>query len=138
MMCPYCKSKKTKIWCSCLFSSAEYEDNWAILQKIIKSYIWLEFAVIVYTFEVHEAIAMFFIITVHFNVMAHRVVSMQRGHTNLDFWAARKNWGLMLTQIGLEMLIVLFVAVLFARSINIWQTKFASAARHIVSKQKHC
>ncbi len=126
IQCQYCKSKKTKIWCTCytcLFSSAEPIDFLAAIQRIIKSYIiWLAFAIIFYTFEVHEAVAMVLIITIHFNVMAHRVLSMRSGQTGLDFWAVRKNWGLLMTQIGLELLIVLCVATFFVRSISIWQS----------------
>jgi hypothetical protein len=107
------------------------------MHKIMNSYMWLEFVVIFYSFEVYESIAVLFIITLHFNVMAHRVVSIQRGQTRLDFWAVRKNWGLMLTQIGLEMLFVLFIAAFFARSISIWHNKFAIAARYISSQRKH-
>jgi hypothetical protein len=132
MICPDCQSKKEHVWCTCSFSSAGPEDNW--MQKFIKSYVWFEFAVIFYSFEVHAAVALFLIIAIHFNVMAHRVVSMQREHPS--FWAIQKNWGLMLTQIGLEMLMVLFIANFFVRSINIWQNKFASAARYIGGQEK--
>ena len=109
LICSVCKSQKRYVWCDCQKISSEPEDVWTTMNAVYKAHFWVTVAIIFMPY--HNAISALVLLLMNSVVMMRRIVSIQRRSKQIQNWSPATRLGLRLTQIGMDLTSVLFVAV---------------------------
>ena len=83
------------------------------MQPLFKIHIWLTFAILFLPFKELEGKFIIIILTANLLAMIHEAIVIQRTCIDFNVWEIAKCWGHMLANIGKELLVGVFFAVLF-------------------------
>jgi hypothetical protein len=132
LICSVCKSQKRNVWCDCHRLSPEPEDVWATMNAVYKAHFWVTVAIVFLPY--HNAVSALVLLLMNCVVMMRRIVAIQRRSTQIQNWTPATRLGLRLTQFGMDLTSVLFVAVVI---VLVYSIIISGLRAHLISRNAY-